>query len=330
MNIDRRSIALITALTLSLGCGDEESLPAADGGDPTPETMEPEGETPPTNEIGPYSACEAADHVGTLTVKLTSEFTSVQGQVADAVRPIDVPDVTAEEGECRLVQPPQLFCDPPCGGGTTCSADGTCVPLSSNQDVGKIVFTGLTDPVEIEARAPTFFYNFIGTLTHPGFDTDSEVFLNASGGSIAAFSMGTRGVEALESSMETAALEPGQGVPLTWTAGPSSEAVKVELELNIANHGGTPAKIECVVDDTGQFLIPAVLTDQLLELGFSGFPSLRIARQGAASAETDHGCVDLRVKSELVLDVEIPGLTSCSLNEDCPEGQVCLLDLTCG
>ena len=83
--------------------------------------------------------------------------------------------------------------------------------------------------------------------------------------------------------------------------------------------------------------IPAVpvctgqqLTDQLLALGASGFPRVVLVRETVDSLVTAVGCVEFRVQSAAVLDVEIPGLISCSFDEDCPEGQICRPDLTCG
>jgi len=100
--------------------------------------------------------------------------------------------------------------------------------------------------------------------------------------------------------------------------------------LNIAQHGGTPGWIECDVPDNGQLELPQALTNQLLGFGFSGFPTLSVTRRTADSTTTSYGCVQFVVESTAVFDVDIPGLTSCSDNEDCTSPELCQPDLTCG
>jgi hypothetical protein len=85
-----------------------------------------------------------------------------------------------------------------------------------------------------------------------------------------------------------------------------------------------------VVDDTGSFEIPEPLVTALVDDGLSGFPTVVIVRSSVDSASIDPGCVELRVKSEVTLPVEIPGLTSCDGDEDCTPPETCQSDLTCG
>jgi hypothetical protein len=104
----------------------------------------------------------------------------------------------------------------------------------------------------------------------------------------------------------------------------------MHLVLSIANHGGTPGQIECEVPDTGEFTFPLSLTDALLTLGYSGFPAVWLTRRTATSVENQLGCIQFIVQSKAGLDIAIPGLTSCSDDTDCPDGQGCGPDLTCG
>ena len=277
-----------------------------------------------------YLTCERSTHVGSFTLALKDTYTTIQGQISDGVDPITVSDVTMTAEGCEFLTPPQLFCDPGCTGGETCSADGTCVALPANRDVGEVTIHGLGVDVTMTARAPVYYYTFVGDLPHPAFTSSSVVTLSASGGDFSPFELTAPGVDPLHTEMTSVAIESGLGVELTWVAGQEQPGVRIEVELNIANHGGTPARVECVVEDDGAFTIPAELVTALLENGYSGFPSLRMIRQGADAKTTDPGCVELRLQSEIVLPVDIPGLISCSNNEDCPENQTCLGDLTCG
>ncbi len=275
---------------------------------------------------GAYATCADDARVGQLVLELRASFTSVQGAVTDGVRPIDVPVVDREAGDCRLVSPPTLFCDPACGAGTTCSASGQCVALPSNQDVGEVTITGLTAPVTMTARAPVYFYNFLGDLPHPAFAHGDAIGMSATMGP----SIATVGVAALE--VTTSSLAVARDVPSTleWTPAAADDGVRMEVELSIANHGGTPGRILCTTDDSGAFTIPVELTNALLDRGFSGFPSVTLTRQGAGTGDTANGCVELIARSEVVVPIEIPGLTSCSTDDDCRGAETCQPDLTCG
>jgi hypothetical protein len=303
----------LLALALLIGCGETTDDTANESA-----------------ELGPYAACAEEEHVGSFEITLKDTFTAVQGTVTNAVRPSDVSEVTSTDGSCKLLQPKTLFCDPMCGSGETCGDAGTCVALPTNQSVGVVSISGLTAVVSMEARSPVFYYNHIGDLPHPAIQAGDEVVLSAAGDVIAPFSISTTGIEVLN--VTTASMRLERDVPgvLDWTAGTAQESTKIEIELNIANHGGTPAKVQCLSDDSGHFEIPTSMVNALLDLGFSGFPSVRLTRAASNVATTDYGCVDFRAQSTTVLTVDIDGLTSCSDNSDCPTDQTCLANLTCG
>ncbi len=313
--IASRAPLLLVALVAA--CGGED--------DPAPPTM-----TPPPADTGGYAPCSASTKVGALVADIKERFTSVQGSVANGVRPVDVPMVEMSSGGCELLRPRTLFCNTPCGGGMTCDEGDKCVPLPENQSVGTVTITGLAAAVEMTSRAPVYFYNFLGTLPHPGFAAGDELQLSATGDGVAAFSIATKGVDALVATTASVALERGQPAVVEWTSAAADPAVKLAIELNIANHGGTPGRIECTADDSGRFEIPAALVTALLDGGWSGFPSLSLTRAGVGSTDTDLGCVELEARSRVTLPVTIPGLTSCSSNDDCVAPQTCQPDLTCG
>lgn len=275
--------------------------------------------------------CADDTRVGAFEIALNDGFTSVQGTVADAVAPTQITEVVATEGDCVLVQPPALFCDPVCGSGTTCDASGSCVPAPQGVSVGTVTVDGLASAVEMTASPPVFFYTNTGTLEHPGFAEGADIVLTASGaGDIEPFALGVGGVAPLALPQSSVALDADQPVTVTWSAPGVAGAARISLELDIAQHGGTPAAIACDVADTGSFEIPVALTNQLLELGFSGFPSLAVVRESVDSTDTAVGCVELSATSAAVYDVDIPGLTSCSDDNDCTPPETCQPDLTCG
>ena len=275
--------------------------------------------------------CDAAVRVGGFEAALNEQFTSVQGTVADGVTPFLVPNIVAEEGQCRLLSPPSLFCDPSCGAGTTCDADGLCIDTPSSLSVGVVTLEGLLAPVEMEANPPVFFYTNTAPLDHPGWTEGQRIDLLAAGDvGVGAFAMAAWGITELITPQEPVGLDANQPVNLTWTAAGEPNLATININLNIAQHGGTPGWIECEVADSGSFEIPLILSDQLLNSGFSGWPSVALTRRSVDSFTSDVGCIELSVQSRAVRRIDIPGLISCSGDEDCPDGQHCQVDLTCG
>ena len=117
---------------------------------------------------------------------------------------------------------------------------------------------------------------------------------------------------------------------LAATASGADGDAYVHIRLVVNAHGVTSGWIICEVPDTGSHTIPAPLVTSLIDLGLSGWPLVEIARRSDASTSIQSGCVELLVYSQISLPVEIPNLVSCSTDDDCPTGQACLEDLTCG
>lgn len=291
-----------------------------------------DGAAPPIDEPGVADGpCAVDTRIGGFETALGDGFTSVQGTIADGVTPIAVPEVVATEGACHLLRPPTLFCDPGCTPGQTCDGNGTCIAAPVNISVGDVAVQGLKSPVSMTANPPVFFYTNLGTLEHPGFDEGDALHLRADGNDeVAGFTLDALGVAELALIGDAVMLESGVPVLVQWQAPAQSDVGAVHIDLNIAQHGGTPGWIECSVPDTGEFELPIALTDQLLAGGYSGYPSIAVTRRSADRIDTEPGCIDWRVQSVRVAAVEIPGLISCSIDDDCPEGQTCQGDLTCG
>ncbi|MFN2115035.1 MAG: hypothetical protein ACK2T6_04920 [Anaerolineae bacterium] len=273
--------------------------------------------------------CESAERVGTFEVVLADGYTTVQGQVADGVDPSRVPVELASEGGCRLVQPPRYQCEPRCDVGFTCGPDGACMPLPANVGVGTVTVAGLSAAVQMTAGPPVYYYTMRGELPHPAVEPGATISLQADGAEAPGFSLQAKGIEPLSVAIESVSVEAGSVSEVRWAPASVPGHSSIEISVHLSNHGGTPAWIACTTDDDGSFEVPADLVTRLLDLGYSGFPTVSVTRYTADTADTETGCVELLVRSTVELGVAIPGLISCNRDEDCPSGSICRSDLTC-
>jgi len=241
-----------------------------------------------------------------------------------------VPEVVAEDGVCRLYRKRNLFCDPPCASGTTCSGALSCVPAPTNQSVGTVSIDGLAIPLELMPSGVNSYTNPASpALPHPGFTEGATIVLAASGAGAAPFELHGRGISALELESDSIAVESGRSLAVRWTPPGEAAGQRVRLTFEFNRHGGTPTWLECDAADTGSFDVPAALLGALLELELSGWPTLAAARRTVDSASVAAGCVELRVVSSVTIDVELPGVISCDAENPCPAPQVCQANLTC-
>ncbi|NUN14112.1 MAG: hypothetical protein HUU55_10810 [Myxococcales bacterium] len=288
-------------------------------------TDEPDGETPDL----PYARCPYSTRSGRFTVDLKESSTSIDGVVADGVVPQNVPTVTLSEGGCSLLYPTTLFCEPACEPNFTCDVSGSCIPYPQNQSVGLVGFLGLWAPFTLKPIPPQQIYYYRGSMPHPAFSPNHVVTLQTYFGEHSSFSIAVMGVVPLKMVSESLLFHNDKPATLLWEKAESSTNTAIFVTASLANHGGVPARIECVAPDSGEFTIPATLVAALLDIGYSGFPTVAISRESASSTTTELGCIELVLQSEVVLDVSIDGLISCSSSQDCPFGQTCMSDLHC-
>jgi len=318
------SLKICAAALIALGCGSDDSS-AGDAG-----SAGNAGTSAEPTELE-YNPCAVDARVGRFSIELAARFTGINGDVHDGVDPAFVPDEVATDGACTLYRAPSLFCDPACGSSESCGTGG-CVPTPRTQNVGVITVTGLVmSPIEMTPRMVGNHYTNPGTLTHPGFAEGAAIALAAAGGDHSAFMLRGAGVAALEVPATPITIAADTPAVITWTApGVANDAVEVLINLDIARHGGTPARIECHVPDTGSAEIPAALVTQLVEIGFSGFPAVDLTRRSADSVEVAGlGCIELEVLASARVEAALPGVTSCNGDTDCAAGQTCQEDLTC-
>ncbi|KAB2909161.1 MAG: hypothetical protein F9K40_04010, partial [Kofleriaceae bacterium] len=106
-----------------------------------------------------YAPCAQASHVGGFDIILGDGFTSVQGQVNDAITPSRVYDTLGESGACAWVKAPSLVCNPACPTNQTCGAGNVCVDAPVAQDVGTVTVAGMLADVSMPPRPPVYYYN---------------------------------------------------------------------------------------------------------------------------------------------------------------------------
>ncbi|QRO01603.1 hypothetical protein JRI60_22555 [Archangium violaceum] len=311
-----RTLLLILLALCGPGCGSSSTPP-----DDTEDTT--------SSELA-YEPCDASQRVGQFTVELGDGYTSVQGRVLNGVVPANVRQVQAQEGECRLLRGRTLFCEPTCGASQTCGEGGVCIPYPTAQNVGTVRVLGLKAELSMSPNSARFYFNGGTSLPYPGFDEGANIKLEGSGADVQAFSLRGQGISRLTVPEGAITVERGSPVTVSWTPPTTPGAARIQIVMDLAHHGGIAASLECDgVPDTGSYVIPAGLSSQLLDVGVAGFPKITISRRTADSADTSAGCVDLMVLSQVERELLIPGLVSCSGDEDCPAGQTCQADLTC-
>lgn len=316
--------------------GDQDSSTSEDAGETTSEDAGGEGGGPKIPEPkapSVYKPCPQDQRWGRFRVSLQAKFSSFEGSQANGVVPSHVPNVAKTEGDCTLYRPPNLSCDPPCGPNERCNREGKCIPAPRNQDLGKVYVRGMSKDLDVSAQQPGFHYVNEGTLPHPVTDVSQEVQLFVSGGPGGPLALHAHGISALELGVERVEIESNKNLDLTWTAAKDADRTKMVISLNVNNHGVAASWISCVVPDSGKFSLSASLITELLDAGVSGFPSLEFNRMSVDSiaipGEND-ACLEFAVQSPRTIDVVVPGVVSCNEDEDCPEGQSCQDDLTCG
>jgi hypothetical protein len=284
-----------------------------------------------------YAPCSDGERVGgfylhavAATIALTpiAAHTDLHGEVLDGVPPADVWSELDARGECRLTVGPEQFCDPACGSSESCGPNG-CIATPRTHSVGAVRITGLTSELSLAPSMSSRRYSPAAALAYPPYAEGAEIRLEAEGGESGPFALSGLGVPLLELDAGELVVERERPLSLRWTARPEIGPARVLVELDIAHHGGIAARIECDVEDDGALEIAAELVTQLVDRGVAGFPSITITRRSVDSTAFAPGCLEFEVGSQVVREVAIPGLSSCSSEQPCPAGQVCQSDLTC-
>lgn len=274
-----------------------------------------------------------------VTLKPTEDagLTTIAGRLYDGPTPANIVwEAGSTSDGCVLLEPRVPFCNPTCGGSAVCVEDDLCQPYPEAHGAGVVTVTGLAtasgetsfdmQPIAENYQAPA------GTaLAYPPFSEGDVVTLSAAGGFFAPFTLDARGVQPLVVAGAGAIpIDGDAGATITWNTPGDASLATVRLKLDVSHHGGSKGKIECQIADTGSFTIAPSLIAELLALGVSGFPTVVLSRESVGSTTIEAGRVDLVITSAVERAVAIEGLTSCTTDDDCPDGQTCQGDLKCG
>jgi hypothetical protein len=305
--------------------GSDASSPAADASIASSGVAACQPDASGARDAIPREKCSQEDKLGGFEAVALTEYSSVQGTVANGVLPGSIRTKQLEEGGCIMWKRPLLFCDPACGIEETCDFGGTCIPVPVNQDVGTVTIEGLNKRITMEPRPPGNNY-FDTEVPHPLFDLGNEdVCLTTAGGYLGEITLRGVGSEAVAAQAEEWTITRGEDFTVLWNAAPFEARTGVLLTLSVDQHGTTPSSLECEFEDTGEGTLPAAVIDALLDAGVSGFPSGRLTRGTVDSVQVEQGCVEFSVQSHQTVDVSVTGYTPCSGPDTCPGGMTCNL-----
>ncbi len=335
------AIGLPLSLLVLAACSANPSTPTAagssDSGSPIPDSASP---SPDSAEDAGISGPVGHFGVELYGIELMQPAaTFVTAGMLTAEKPVAIPLVTASrEEECELQVPRIPFCDPPCANDSLCFAEGVCQPDPAQLPLGEVTVAGLrrldsgpsstlvewTDGLII---VPT------DELAYPPFVEGESIRWSVGAiGTIPAFSMDMPAISEME--VLSRALAPLPNAPLEVSWVPPSTTVpddqRVIVTLDFTHHAGLNGIITCTAVDDGALTIPASLVTGLFALGTAGYPSLFATRSVRRTMAVGDAQMTFEVWSWKEIYVSIPGLTSCRTTDECPEGQRCLDNYTCG
>lgn len=257
----------------------------------------------------------------------TMANTTVLGKLYDGENPTPMAWQKKDEAEgCELDTPNAVLCQPACGSSAVCVSSNMCVPYATAQTAGTVTLKGLgSADIEMQPRANNYQLPAGTTLAYPPCTAGAKISLAADGGGHGALALEAQCISPIEAPASVM-LTKGQPLALRWTA-PAAQGSRMHVLLDISQHGTSKGKIECETDDDGMLDIPAKLTDALIDLGFSGFPTVLLTRENESTPAS--GNVVLNVSSPFRAAIKIEGLTSCTEDSQCPSGQKCASDLKC-
>ncbi len=330
-------------LIISIAVSACSSMPGADAGTDAGAGGGAGGGTGGGSVLMDAGTGDAGTLVGTFQLLHTiSEFgnnSSVLGKVFDGPTPSTlVWSVDLSDGDCRVEVPRAPFCATPCGGSAACVQDNVCQPYPTSKNLGAVTLTGALvgpdggTPMAFTMMPVVNSYQVPAgtTLALPPFADGAALSLQAAGSAThVPFTIATQGVAGIALDKASYPLVTGMPLELRWTAGNSSTAARIEVEVDISHHGGIRGQILCDTADDGSLSIAAPLTTRLINLGVSGFPTIIVRRVKTGFTVVSAGRIDFKAQSQTEVKLEIPGLVSCTDTTDCPMGQTCQPDLRC-
>jgi hypothetical protein len=239
------------------------------------------------------------------------------------------------DGACVLLTPAIPFCSPSCGSGFGCVAGDKCAAIPKSLDAGTVSLSGIKGAsgatnVTLLVVAGVYQADPEMDVAFPPYDEGADVGLSATGGAVGAFSVHAKGIAKLVVGYDSLPFEKNKATTATWTAKGASSDARIHVKIEISHHGGpSKGRIECDTPDNGSITISAPLVTALLNLGYSGFPTIELTRISTGTAAVGTGHVALELSHPVERPLKIPGLVDCTDSTDCPTGQTCQNDLSC-
>ncbi len=262
------------------------------------------GTDPDTDNGALRGPCPPDRALGGLEISAAADFSLIDGKFSDGVVPASVLTRELEAGDCALWRGENPTCSPACLSGETCDFNGQCIPYPVQQDAGVITISGLSEPVSLEPLPPGNTYSKVD-LTHPAFAPGAPIEMTSTDGYFGVLSLRGTGVAPLVNQDLEWAIAPGQPLAVTWEAPAMDTGSRIQLYMNIDQHGHTPLTLICEFPDTGQAEVPTSLIDALIATGTSGRPSGRLTRRTVDSVDVADGCVEFRITSALSATVRV-------------------------
>lgn len=283
----------------------------------------------PSGDVELYGAFNVT-LVPAMEDTMSAAMTSIIGRVRDGVTPDpSVWKLEQEQDGCKLYVPVAALCTPSCGSAAVCGADNTCIPYPKSTTVGTVTLTGIgADPITMDPIADNYQPKAGSSVPYPPCSEGAMVGLKADGGSHAGFEIAATCIAPLVFAGPIL-YERGKPLRATWTAPAKLTENGIAVKLDLSHHGGSKGKIECEIADDGSFEVAPAMIDALVDLGVAGFPTISLTRKSVAAASGKASHVTLNITSPQEQPIEIPGLTSCSEDKDCPMGKTCQADRSC-
>jgi len=263
-----------------------------------------------------------------------SAYAALSGKVYDGPLPASVSwQMLDHDADCTLEKPVISYCEPACAGDAVCVAADECQPYPQTQDVGTVDVRGLGDaafamtPIAHSYQPPAGLH-----LPNPPCSVGATFELQARGGALPAFALTGRCIAPLVlagSDQDDLPIRRGAPLELLWEPA-TQPGTRVTIRLDVSHHGGLKGQLTCDVADSGSATISRSLIAALLQLGVAGYPVLTVRRTARSSVNLNASVIALEVSSERARSVTIPGLVSCATSADCPAGQTCRVDRSCG
>lgn len=342
----RKFLGSLFAGTLVLGmvaCSGSESAPAGSAGAGTGGSASGSSGSSGTSASGSGTSAGTSSSgsgntgssdpdqiVGSFVVqlKVDREMTAVVGKVSDGPVPANlVWTEKKKDGECRLETPKTPFCEEACGVDV-CAGDGQCRPYPTGHSVGAVTLKGVkvsggATETPLREIAASYQPAAATLFEYPSFGAADTIEVTAEGDYYAGFSLSAPGVNPIDLKTTDFALSPEQDFVLEWDPAPSGATSQMHVKVDLSHHGGVKGLIYCDAPDTGSLTISKAMIAELIGLGVAGFPSVVLTRSSVDTAQLDHGKVELEVSALVERYLTVPGVESCTADEECAEGQTC-------